>query len=146
MTRPLRVLLLMHSTRSHNLGVGALSVAQVAILRDIAARLDRTIAITIADYPDAREPYIHGDDIRIVPLSGKWIKRRSGYWAELRRQDAVIDIGGGDSFADIYGPKRLRLMLALKALAHLQASPSSSRRRRSDLSPSPRRAWRRECI
>ena len=123
MTRPLRVLLLMHSTRSHNLGVGALSVAQVAILRDIAVRLDRTIAITIADYPDAREPYIHGDDIRIVPLSGKWIKRRSGYWAELRRQDAVIDIGGGDSFADIYGPKRLRLMLALKALAHLAGKP-----------------------
>lgn len=123
MTRPLRVLLLMHSTRSHNLGVGALSVAQVAILRDIAARLDRKIAITIADYPDAREPYIHGADIRIVPLSGKWIKRRSGYWAELKRQDAVIDIGGGDSFADIYGPKRLRLMLALKALAHLAGKP-----------------------
>ncbi|SDY33224.1 Polysaccharide pyruvyl transferase family protein WcaK [Jannaschia faecimaris] len=117
------MLLLLHSTRSHNLGVGALSVAQVAILRDVASNLGRTLQITLADYPDARESYITGDDIRIVPLSGKWIKARAGYWAELRQTDAVIDIGGGDSFADIYGTKRLRLMFVLKALAHLAGKP-----------------------
>ena len=121
--RPLRVLLLMHSTRSHNLGVGALSVAEVAILRDVAATLGRELRITLVDYPDAREPYVTGDDIRIVTLSGKWVKSPRGYWAELRKQDAVIDIGGGDSFADIYGPKRLRMMFALKALAHLAGKP-----------------------
>lgn len=123
MSRPLRALLLLHSTRSHNLGVGALSVAQVAILRDVAANLGRKLEITLADYPDAREPYITGDDIRIVPLSGKWIKARTGYWAELKQADVVIDIGGGDSFADIYGPKRLRMMFALKVLAHLARKP-----------------------
>ncbi|SFJ73970.1 polysaccharide pyruvyl transferase family protein [Jannaschia pohangensis] len=123
MTRPLRLLLLMHSTRSHNLGVGALSVAQVAILRDIAADLGRQVEITLVDFKDARAPYIEGDDIRIVPLSGKWVKSPSGYWAELRKTDVVIDIGGGDSFADIYGTKRLRMMFALKALAHLAGKP-----------------------
>ncbi|MCK0168698.1 polysaccharide pyruvyl transferase family protein [Jannaschia sp. S6380] len=123
MSAPLRILLLMHSTRSHNLGVGALSVAEVAILRRVAARLDRPLAITLVDYPDARTPYVTGDDIRIVPLSGRWVKNPRGYWAELRRADAVIDIGGGDSFADIYGRRRLRLMFALKALAHLAGKP-----------------------
>lgn len=123
MSRPLRALLLLHSTRSHNLGVGALSVAQIAILRDIARTLGRKLEITLADYPDARDPYIDGDDIRIVTLSGAWIKSRKGYWAELRTTDVVIDIGGGDSFADIYGRKRLRLMFALKALAHLARKP-----------------------
>ncbi|WP_179378112.1 polysaccharide pyruvyl transferase family protein [Jannaschia marina] len=123
MSRPLRTLLLLHSTRSHNLGVGALSVAQVAILRDVAAALGRRLEITLADYPDSREPYITGDDIRIVPLSGKWIKSRAGYWAELKKTDVVVDIGGGDSFADIYGTRRLRLMFALKALAHLARKP-----------------------
>lgn len=123
MSRPLRVLLLMHSTRSHNLGVGALSVAGVDILRRTAARIGRPLSITLVDYPDARTPYVGGDDIRIVPLSGRWVKDPRGYWAELRRTDAVIDIGGGDSFADIYGKKRLRLMFALKTLAHLAGKP-----------------------
>jgi polysaccharide pyruvyl transferase WcaK-like protein len=42
---PLRVCLIMHSTRSDNLGVGALTVSEVAILRDTAHKLGRKIDI-----------------------------------------------------------------------------------------------------
>jgi polysaccharide pyruvyl transferase WcaK-like protein len=47
----------------------------------------------------------------------------SGYWSLARRSDIVIDIGAGDSFSDIYGPKRLRWLFWLKALAHLAGTP-----------------------
>jgi len=37
--------------------------------------------------------------------------------------DIMIDIGGGDSFADIYGGRRLRRMFVLKYLTHLAGTP-----------------------
>lgn len=66
--RPLRLCLILHSTRSDNLGVGALTVAEVAILRDVARRLGREIDITILDWKDPRTPYVTGPDIRVVDL------------------------------------------------------------------------------
>lgn len=47
-TRPIRATLIMHSTRSDNLGVGALTVSEVAILRDVAANLGRAIETATA--------------------------------------------------------------------------------------------------
>jgi polysaccharide pyruvyl transferase WcaK-like protein len=46
-----------------------------------------------------------------------------GYFRELLHQDLVIDIGAGDSFADIYGSRRLTRMFVLKYLAHLAFRP-----------------------
>ncbi len=120
---PIRVTLIMHSTRSDNLGVGALTASEVAILRDISARMDREIAITILDWKDTRAPYVTGPDIRVIELDSRFILNPRGYFAQARRSDIVIDIGAGDSFADIYGPKRLRRMFALKFLTHLAGTP-----------------------
>ena len=47
----------------------------------------------------------------------------SRYFATVRRADAVVDIGAGDSFADIYGPGRLRRLFAMKFLTHLARRP-----------------------
>ncbi len=113
----------MHSTRSDNLGVGALTVSEIAILRDIAATLDHPIAITVMDWKDARTPYVTGDDITIKDLDGKTMLNPRGYLHEARQADLVIDIGGGDSFADIYGGRRLRRMFVLKFLTHLAGTP-----------------------
>ncbi len=54
MTRPLHLCLIMHSTRSDNLGVGALTRSEVEILRGVAADLGRTLTLTVIDWKDAR--------------------------------------------------------------------------------------------
>lgn len=120
---PLQICLIMHSTRSDNLGVGALTVSEIAILRDIASRLSREIAITVLDWKDPRAPYVTGPDIRIVDLDGRFLKDPRGFFAAVRRADLVIDIGGGDSFADIYGRGRLTRMFVMKFLTHLARTP-----------------------
>ena len=108
MTRPvIRVCLLGHSSNSDNLGVGALTASQVAILRDAAREADLDLHIVIMDWKDPRAPYVTGDDIEIIPCSGKDLLNPFKYFRQLRRADIVIDIGGGDSFADIYGFSRL---------------------------------------
>jgi polysaccharide pyruvyl transferase WcaK-like protein len=122
-TRPIRVCLIMHSTRSDNLGVGALTVSEVEILRSIARELDRALQITVMDWKDARKPYVSGADIRLVDLDGRSMLNPFGYFRELLHQDLVIDIGAGDSFADIYGSRRLTRMFVLKYLAHLAFRP-----------------------
>ncbi len=123
MTKPLHLCLIMHSTRSDNLGVGALTRSEVEILRGVAADLGRKLTLTVIDWKDARPPYITGDDIRIVPLDTKFLLNPFGYFATVRRADAVVDIGAGDSFADIYGPSRLRRLFAMKFLTHLARRP-----------------------
>lgn len=120
---PLNICLIMHSTRSDNLGVGALTVAEVAIIRDIATALDHPIQITVMDWKDSRAPYVTGDDITIRDLDGKVMLNPGGFFAQARRADIMIDIGGGDSFADIYGGRRLRRMFILKYLTHLAGTP-----------------------
>jgi polysaccharide pyruvyl transferase WcaK-like protein len=121
--RPIRVCLIMHATRSDNMGVGALSVSEIAILRDIARDLDREIDITVIDFKDKRNPYVTGPDITVVDLDGQLMKNPKGFFAIARASDLVIDIGGGDSFADIYGSRRLRMMFVLKYLTHLARTP-----------------------
>lgn len=121
--RPLRISLIMHSTRSDNLGVGALSVAEVEILRDIGRQIGRQIEITVLDWKDARDPYVTGPDIKVIDLDGQMMRSPKGYFAIARRSDLVIDIGAGDSFADIYGAGRLKRMFWLKYLTHLAGTP-----------------------
>jgi len=120
---PLNICLIMHSTRSDNLGVGALTVSEVAIIRDIARDLNHPIKITVMDWKDTRTPYVSGDDITIRDLDGKVMLNPGGFFAQARRADIMIDIGGGDSFADIYGGRRLRRMFILKYLTHLAGTP-----------------------
>lgn len=120
---PLKICLIMHSTRSDNLGVGALTVSEVAIIRDIARDLKHPIDITVMDWTDKRTPYVGGDDITIRDLDGRVMANPRGFFAAARAADLMIDIGGGDSFADIYGGRRLRRMFILKYLTHLAGTP-----------------------
>ena len=121
--RPLRICLIMHSTRSDNLGVGALSVSEIEILRDIGRDIGRQIEITTLDWKDARDPYVSGPDIELIDLDGAMMRSPRGYFAIARRSDLVIDIGAGDSFADIYGARRLKRLFWLKYLTHLAGTP-----------------------
>lgn len=122
-SRPLSICLIMHSTRSDNLGVGALTVSEIAILRDIAKRIGCVLEITVLDWKDARKPYVAGPDIKVIDLDGAFLKSPGGFFATARRADLVIDIGAGDSFADIYGSGRLIRMFVMKFLTHLARTP-----------------------
>lgn len=116
------VALLGHSTNSDNLGVGALTVSDVAILRDLAAARGMDLTIRIIDYHDPRPAYVTGEDLEILRVSGRdMINGR--VWRALSGADLVIDIGAGDSFADIYGWKRLSKMMLMVYQAHASGTP-----------------------
>lgn len=121
--RPIRACLIQHSTRSDNLGVGALTASEVEILRGVAGSLNRDLEITVMDWKDPRAPYVTGPDIQVRELDGRAMISPRGFLAVARASDVVIDIGGGDSFTEIYGTRRLHRMLLLKALTHLARTP-----------------------
>lgn len=114
---------LFHSVNSDNLGVGALTLSQIAILRSIARATGIELKFTIFDWKDARAPYVSGPDIEVIRLDGALLKSPLKMLNLLRRCDLVIDIGAGDSFADIYGSGRLNRMFWLKGLTHFARKP-----------------------
>lgn len=109
--------LLWHSVNSDNLGVGALTLANVAIIRREAARLGAEVEFVIMGWGDRREPYLSGPDISMVPLRPReHFLRPHRLAAIIRRCDVVFDIGYGDSFADLYGAKRFVWFLITKMM------------------------------
>jgi polysaccharide pyruvyl transferase WcaK-like protein len=115
--------LIFHSACSDNMGVGALTASQVEILRTIAGRLGIPIRIRILDWTQQRAPYITGPDIEIHEMTGRKLLNPMGYFRLVRGCDLVIDIGAGDSFADIYGARRLNRMFWMKYLVHMAGRP-----------------------
>ena len=117
----LTVALVFHSCRNDNLGVGALTVAQVALLRRLAARIGTPLRIVVIDGPGARPPYVDGPDLEIreIPV----LRRPQRLLRAMRGADLAVDIGGGDSFSDIYGAKRLSVLMACKLAAHAARIP-----------------------
>ncbi|CAM3029537.1 Polysaccharide pyruvyl transferase domain-containing protein [Sphingomonas antarctica] len=123
MTSTLRIALLWHSTRSANLGVGALTVANIALAREAAAAVGLTPQFTIYGPREAGDPYVVGDDIAEAALDGRMLASPGGYWAAIGKADVVLDIGAGDSWADIYGKKRFAYLWATKMAAIARGKP-----------------------
>lgn len=110
----LKIGLLWHSLQSGNLGVGALTIGNMALIREAAERAGRDVAFTVLQAGDEGPVYPGEDHPRFV------IDRRSTltstrFLKAVRELDLVIDIGGGDSFAQIYGPKRFAFLWLTKA-------------------------------
>ncbi len=117
----LKVTLIGHDTRNANLGVGALTVSEIEIIRRIARRCNLDIAITVLIGKGSGPVCVSGDDVRerfVRPL-----RRPLDFLAAVRDSDLVIDISGGDSFADIYGGRRMFQVLLQKYLVHLAGRP-----------------------
>ncbi|MFN0113330.1 MAG: polysaccharide pyruvyl transferase family protein [Paracoccaceae bacterium] len=121
--KPLTVLLIFHSSRSNNLGVGALTVSEIEIVRAAALRAGRRVRIEVVEWKENRAPYLSGPDITLREIGGPYIRNPFGFFRDALRADLVIDIGAGDSFADIYGRRRLTRMFAMKFLTHLAGTP-----------------------
>ena len=123
MTSPLKVGLIFHSAKSENLGVGALTVAEIEVLRRAGERLGRKVDVTVFDWRDNRPSYVPPEQARVVSLRMRQVYNPLGFWRMVRGQDAIVDIGAGDSFADIYGPERLKRLFAMKQVVHLARRP-----------------------
>lgn len=116
MTSPLRVALLWHSPNSGNLGVGALTVANIGLVREACAQAGREARFHVIGFADDEPHYPQLEGVQAWPVTGRSMLDPRAVGRAVRHSDLVLDIGGGDSFSDIYGLKRLTYLLATKAL------------------------------
>ncbi len=114
-TQTLRIGLLWHALQAGNLGVGALTVANIAIIRAVARELGIEPVFTVLTMRESGTSSI-APDVRQYVIDGKTMFSPRGFAREVATFDCVIDIGAGDSFADIYGPKRYLYLWLSKLL------------------------------
>ncbi len=107
--KPLRIGLLWHSLRAGNLGVGALTLGNMAIIREVAEEMGREIEFVVLSMRESSTRPI-AEGVAQYEIDTKAMLLPSGYRATVGELDCVIDIGAGDSFADIYGKKRFGFM------------------------------------
>ncbi len=122
-SEPLRIGLLWHSLRSANLGVGALTIANIAILRAAAAKAGRTVIPVVIGFGG---PLHYSPDKGVEEVetaSTAYLLPGSQLWKALGSCSVILDIGGGDSWADLYGGKRFFWMWWSKQMALLQRRP-----------------------
>lgn len=119
----MRVGLLWQSISSGNLGVAALTVSNVAIVRQVAEQLGQDIELTIIGMRDQTGPVLDLGPLSVFVIDSRSIVSPTGYWRLLRDLDVVVDIGAGDSFAEIYGAKRFFYLWYTKFLAILRGIP-----------------------
>ena len=105
--RQLKIGLLWHSVNSANLGVGALTIANMALAREAALALGLKAQFHIIGMGDDEPVYVTEDQASMYAVNTRSLFSPWGVWAQIGGLDCVLDIGGGDSFADIYGFKRL---------------------------------------
>lgn len=121
--RPITIGLLFHSLTSGNLGVGALTVANMAIAERVAREEGLAPRFVSIGMRDGDAPDVSGGRVESVTVEGRTLLSRNGLWRAFGRCDCVLDISGGDSFTDIYSGKRLFFMLATKAMVLARRVP-----------------------
>lgn len=113
-----------HSMNSDNLGVGALTLANIDILRKAAADQGMQAQFLVLGWQDPRPWYFEADDIENQPFRLRDLVSPGGkVGAAIGRCDVIFDIGGGDSFADIYGLKRFFTVWHSKARSLAAGKP-----------------------
>lgn len=125
MTKPsFTIGLMWHSVNSGNLGVGALTVGNIALLRRVVAEFGAKPKFVILGFVDpGRAAYVQGADIEFVRLNTKAMVPCGAFHRAVRQCDCVIDIGGGDSFTDIYGAKRFTFLFWSKVVVLALGKP-----------------------
>lgn len=114
-TRTCRVALLWHSVNSSNLGVGALTISHIILIREVAASLGVAVKFEIVGWDDPNPSYLEDPDVSQTPYRSKRIlSNKRGLLGIARRSDLVVDICAGDSFTDSYGLKRFWIQVASK--------------------------------
>jgi len=118
----LKIGLLWHSLRAGNLGVGALTLGNIAIIRDVARELGIDVDLVVLSMRENSTASIAPGVPQYV-IDGRTMFSPSGFRRELAMLDCVIDIGAGDSFTDIYGAKRYLYLWLSKQMALWMKKP-----------------------
>lgn len=119
----IRAGMLWHSLSSGNLGAGALTVANMAIARSIADEMGVGIDFVVMGMRDGDAPSKAEVGVENYVLDRRSLLGPGGFWAKVRTVDCVLDIGAGDSFAEIYGAKRFLFLWLTKVLTVLRHVP-----------------------
>jgi colanic acid/amylovoran biosynthesis protein len=124
-TRPIHVALPWHAIGHGNLGIDALTRSNIDILRAAARRNGQELRFTTLCAANRADPATIDPDVTIGPMpSPKAIALgRSDFLKVLRTADLVVDIGEGDSWADIYGGKRFAFHAGTKVAALALGKP-----------------------
>lgn len=122
MDRKLNIGLAWHSDRNTNLGVGALTVGNIALADEAARRAGVTPAYHLFQPKDDAEPYVTGIASRHA-LTQKYLWGPGGFRRDVRMLDVMLDIGAGDSFTDIYPMKRFSMLIGTKLLGTATGVP-----------------------
>lgn len=121
--RSITIGLLWHSLNSGNLGVGALTVANWTIARGVAEALGLAPRFVIMAARDADPPAIDLPGTSVVPIDWRALAPGGSLWQAIGAVDCVLDIGAGDSFTDIYGPRRFAFLAITKLIAIARGKP-----------------------
>lgn len=112
----IRIGLSWHSSAAGNLGVGALTIGNLELVRRACARAELTPSFIIFGPREQGRAYATGPDIEHRTIDGRYMVSPSGFLADVRTLDVMLDIGAGDSFGDIYANKRFAYLVATKLL------------------------------
>lgn len=117
--------LLWHSTTSDNLGVGALTESHISIIRQAAMRAGVRVRFRVFGTSGAMNSFAGASDIEqgASISSTRTIACNALLSRQLAECAVVFDIGEGDSFTDIYGMHRFRLLAFSKILTLLKGKP-----------------------
>lgn len=121
----LTVGLVWHSISSDNLGVGALTLSQMALITRAAKTRGRGVDFIVIGTKGGTPYPINEFNLK---YASEFAMRafKSGDLSAIKafaQCDLLFDIGEGDSFADIYGTGRLTKLVATKVLARLAGKP-----------------------
>lgn len=122
----MRVGLLWHSLSSGNLGVGALTTANISLISEAAKNMGLTIDFkVIGNVGEKRyEQLDFTVPVETVEFSmASFLCRPRSVWKAIKDCDVIFDIGEGDSFSDIYGIKRFTKLLIGQFIGHTHGVP-----------------------
>src|SRR3546814_5510197 len=92
-------------------------MANMAIARQIAEVLGVEPAFTIIGVADKGGAYVQPEEAQLYEVNSRRLLDPREAMTVIARQDCILDIGAGDSFADIYGLKRFLFLWASKMMA-----------------------------
>jgi len=86
--------------------------------------LGMSIHFHVIGWREANETYIGGPNVTFLSVrSWTFFAPRGGLYSAIRECDLICDIGAGDSFTDIYGPKRFAWLCLSKLIVLLGRRP-----------------------
>jgi len=94
----------------------------MSIAGEVARDMGLTPRFTILSMRDGDTPPLTDEGVQVVVIDSRFLFG-GGFWKQVGHLDCVLDIGAGDSFADIYGPKRFGFLWLSKAMTLARRVP-----------------------